>query len=85
MNDLDYLHHRWGHPNEQCIKEALRRQTVTGTLVDNEIARKQQLTFCVDCERGKFHHLHVPKEVISYEESGMMEFMAHDTKGPEDS
>jgi hypothetical protein len=28
MNELDYLYHRMGHPNEEVIKEGVRNGTI---------------------------------------------------------
>ena len=82
MTEIDYLHHRMGHPSERAIKEGIRLGTINGTLVDPEVVMKQQLSYCPDCLKGKFHQLPLPKIEKDYDESGPMDFMAHDTKGP---
>ena len=82
MSQLDYLHHRWGHPSEEAMKEGIKRETIHGTLVDPEVFKDQKLSFCPDCHKGKLQNLPSKLSETDYEESGMMDFMATDSKGP---
>jgi ribonuclease HI len=82
MNEMDYLHHRWGHPHEKAIREGAQRGTVTGTLVDEGKLRSVSLSFCPDCIRGKMTDIPAKLSETDYGEAEPMEFMATDSKGP---
>jgi ribonuclease HI len=82
MSDIDYLHHRWGHPTEKVIKESLRRESVNGTLVDPKLVGSQTLSFCPDCLRGKMLDLPAVSSETDYSGCGPLELVATDSKGP---
>ena len=82
MKEIDYLHHRWGHPNERAIKEGLRRGTVIGALTEPELINKQTLSYCPDCIRGKMHNLASKPSETNYDDLDPMEHVATDNKGP---
>jgi hypothetical protein len=76
MSEVDYLHHRWGHPTEKVIKESLRRGSVDGTLVDPTLTRQQTLSFCPDCIRGKMSELPAASSETDYSNYGPLELVA---------
>ena len=82
MKEIDYLHHRWGHLSEQAIKEALRRGSVNGTLIDPEKVRTQTLSFCPDCLKGKMKEVPSRSSETDYSRKMPMEYVATDGKGP---
>ncbi len=82
MKEIDYLHHRWGHPNERAIKEGLRRKKVIGALAEPEVINQQTLSYCPDCIRGKMHNLTSKPSETDYDDLDPMEHVATDNKGP---
>jgi hypothetical protein len=82
MSELDYLHHRLGHPSERVIKEGIKRGTITGTLINEALIDKQNLSFCPDCLRGKMSDLPEVSSETDYSSYGPLELVATDTKGP---
>jgi hypothetical protein len=82
MTPLDYLHHRWGHPTEKVIKEGIRRGSVNGTLVDEALVTRENLSFCPDCLRGKMSDLPETSSETDYSNCGPLDLVATDSKGP---
>jgi len=54
-NDLEKLHHRWGHLSEGKIKKALRLGAVRGSGVTYDKVKSLKIRFCEDCFKGKMN------------------------------
>ena len=82
MKEIDYLHHRWGHLNEEALKEGIRRGTIHGILVDPEVVLRQTLSFCPDCIKGKMKELPSRLSEKRYDLKEPMQVLHSDSKGP---
>jgi hypothetical protein len=79
-NDLELLHQRWAHANEQSIKLAVRTGRVTGCDCSYDKLKTQRLRFCDKCWQGRmrqFDHDPISKTVWS-----TLEKIGVDYKGP---
>ncbi len=81
-NELELLHQRWGHLNEQAIKNSIQKGTVIGSLVDYEVIKDQHLRVCPDCNKGKMTELPRQYSETDYSKAGPIEFIATDDYGP---
>jgi hypothetical protein len=81
-NNLELLHHRWGHVSEHVIKEGLKNESVKGSLVDYGKIKNESIRICPDCLKGKMTHL--PKTVSDTDYSNKPKFniVSTDDKGP---
>jgi hypothetical protein len=79
-NDLELLHQRWAHANEQSIKRAVREGKITGCDCDYGKIKDQRLRFCDKCWQGhmrSFGHDPISKQVWA-----ILEKIGIDYKGP---
>jgi hypothetical protein len=82
MNNLDYLHHRMGHPNIEVIKQGIRKGSINGTYLTWNDVKEQELSFCPDCLRGKMTDNSIKNIEDESSKMGPMELLATDSKGP---
>jgi hypothetical protein len=81
-NNLELLHHRWGHVSEHVIKEGLKKESVKGSLVDYEKIKNETIRICPDCLKGKMTHLPKTMSDTDYSNKPKFHIVATDDKGP---
>ena len=79
MKNIDLLHHRLGHQAEESIKEGLKRSAWIGVGMDPEQTRKENLSYCPDCFKGKMKSLPLRYSDTDYSNLGPL---STDSKGP---
>ena len=82
MKNIDLLHHRLGHQSERAIKEGLRNNSWIGIGMDPEETRKEDLSYCPDCFKGKMKSLPERSSETDYSDLKPLEHMSTDSKGP---
>ena len=82
MKKIDLLHHRLGHQSEDSIKEGLKRGSWIGLGMDPEELRKEDLSYCPDCYKGKMKSIPERSSETDYSNLGPLEHMSTDSKGP---
>jgi hypothetical protein len=81
LNELEKLHHMYGHMSEGKLKDLVRKQMVDGCPYTYETIKVQTLGPCYACLRGRSKAARVERE---YDNSkhGILEKVGVDYKGP---
>jgi hypothetical protein len=79
-NDIELLHQRWAHANEQSIKQAVRDGRVKYCDCEWDKIKNQRLRFCNKCWQGRMRAF--DKDPITHSVWSVLEKMGIDFKGP---